>query len=207
MENNLENKTDTLNQNNEQATSLNLEASLENKNIDLKSDIKQDSTVNLNQNKTDNKQEQTIEIKDVEMPKVPTKILTKMHFAHIGKILFSLSVALLIICFISFLAPILYGIVMMVIFFGLIISAVFSLGLLLANDFYRSLWSFEFMDMTVLMNIVAFTSNFIYVCTFTSLIAAILMLIDNKKSVPRIVISFIMFVISALISIVLIMGA
>lgn len=136
---------------------------------------------------------------------IPKGVLTRMRIAHIGKILFNLSIPAFILAGIGLMSPLIYGLSVLLYYGVLIIATIISLGTLLVNSTFISLW--EFTDFSGLLEtFLLISTNLMYAVVGATLLSAIFMLIDNKKSIPRIVISYVIFAISLIISLVLILG-
>lgn len=141
-------------------------------------------------------------------PQLPKGFCVRNNIGHLGKILFSLTIFLLIISAVCLLSPIFWGLFIMLYFFAVLLATVFSLGLLLVNNWFRSLWDFSTISNSteIIFKISSAGSYIMLAVAGLSLISAILLLIDNKKSVTRIVFSFIFFVVTLIISLILILG-
>lgn len=128
--------------------------------------------------------------------KTPGDVLLRIQIVHLGKILFNLQFIFVIVMFASILTFILPAIYYLV----LAMIALVTLFILFADPTFRSLWA----GGEVLTEIAAYLANswkytipLVAVFSISSIIC--LCFDKNKKQLPRIVISSILFIIAMII--------
>ena len=122
---------------------------------------------------------------------IPKKIVIKQNLGHTGNILFNIGVILFIIAVLLILSPIAYGLFAMVLFMFLIIAAVFTLGTIILSNTYRALWNFaSFYDKTIMLANIG--SYLLLTGSVLLITSTIFLFLNNKKSVSRLVVSYIL---------------
>ncbi len=135
-------------------------------------------------------------MEDKQIYKTPSKTLATMQVVHLGKILFNLQfivLALMLASVISFILPALYYIVLFCIAF-------ISLGSLLIDETFRSMWAGGD-TLTKIAEVLThswkYTVPIVAILAIASIVC--LMLDKNKKHVAKIVTSVIICVIALVI--------
>lgn len=128
--------------------------------------------------------------------KTPKNILARMQVVHFGKILFNLefiAVAIMLASVISFIMPALYYIM-------LVCIAFLSLGSLLANETFRSMWAGG-ETLTKIAEVLTHSWKYTVPIVLVLAIASIVCLCfdKNQKHIARIVISSIICVVALII--------
>lgn len=122
---------------------------------------------------------------------------TRKTLGHTGKILFNLTIAAAIISLILISSPLFYALFVFLLYGLLIISAIFTVGILFMAPWYRKLWGLGVNpDMVMLLSQIG---RYIMIgVSVAAFISCVLMFFDNKKPISRIVVSIIVFVLSVL---------
>ncbi len=128
--------------------------------------------------------------------KTPRKVLAQMQVVHFGKILFNLqfiAVAIMVASVLSFVMPAIYYIV-------LVCIAFLSLGSLLVNDTFRSMWAGG-KTLTKIAEVLTYSWKFTVPIVAALAIVSIVCLCFDKhdKHIARIIVSAVICVLALIV--------